>query len=411
MGALAPGCWKIQPGVTLDTNVVSVSRDILSYSPRHLLQSSGVICTHWFLVGLGSGLLISAQYLNLFFAILSILESVRNCFSHSTPSEAAKPRKARSCVFDMDVENQTRVTKFILVGFPGSLSMRAAVFLMFLVAYILTVAENVIIILLVQQNRPLHKPMYFFLANLSFLETWYISVTVPKLLFSFWSMSNSISFTHCMIQLYFFIALMCTECVLLAAMAYDRYVAICCPLHYPTIMSHGLCFRLALGSWVIGFGISLAKIYFISRLSFCGPNVINHFFCDISPVLNLSCTDMSIAELVDFVLALVIFLFPLSITVLSYGCILATVLRMPTGKQKAFSTCASHLVVVTIFYSATIFMYARPRAIHAFNMNKVISIFYAIVTPALNPFIYCLRNREVKEALKKLIYCQAIQSD
>ncbi|CAO2603434.1 Olfactory receptor 6B1 [Lemmus lemmus] len=191
---------------------------------------------------------------------------------------------------------------------------------------------------------------------------------------------------------------MCTECVLLAAMAYDRYVAICRPLHYPTIMSHGLCFRLALGSWVIGFGISLAKIYFISRLSFCGPN-------------NLSCTDMSLAELVDFVLALIIFLFPLSITALSYGCILATVLRMPTGKQKALSTCASHFVVVTIFYSATIFMYARPRAIHAFNMNKIISIFYAIVTPALNPFIYCLRNREVKEALKKLINCQAIRSD
>ncbi|XP_055276292.1 olfactory receptor 6B1 [Moschus berezovskii] len=307
----------------------------------------------------------------------------------------------------MDMENQTRVSRFILVGFPGSWGMRAAVFLLFLLAYILTVAENVTIILLVQQNRPLHKPMYFFLANLSFLETWYISVTVPKLLFSFWSVSNSIPFAHCMIQLYFFIALMCTECVLLAAMAYDRHVAICRPLRYPAIMSQGLCFRLALGSWTIGFGISLAKTYFISRLSFCGPNVINHFFCDISPVLNLSCTDMSTAELVDFVLALVVFLLPLTVTVLSYGSILATVLRMPTGKQKAFSTCASHLVVVTIFYSATIFMYARPRAIHAFNMNKVISIFYAVVTPALNPFIYCLRNREVKEALKKLAYCQA----
>ncbi|XP_047635092.1 olfactory receptor 6B1 [Phacochoerus africanus] len=311
----------------------------------------------------------------------------------------------------MEVENQTRVTMFILVGFPGPWGMRVAVFLLFFGAYILTVAENMIIILSVQWSRPLHKPMYFFLANLSFLETWYISVTVPKLLFSFWSMRNSISFTHCMIQLYFFIALMCTECVLLAAMAYDRYVAICLPLHYTTSMSHGICFRLVLGSWIIGFGISLAKIYFISQLSFCGPNVINHFFCDISPVLNLSCKDMSIAELVDFVLALIIFLFPLSITVLSYGCILATILRMPTGKKKAFSTCTSHLVVVTIFYSATIFMYARPRAIHTFNMNKVISIFYAIVTPALNPFIYCLRNREVKEALKKLACCQSIHSD
>ncbi|XP_023983778.1 LOW QUALITY PROTEIN: olfactory receptor 6B1 [Physeter macrocephalus] len=309
----------------------------------------------------------------------------------------------------MEVENQTPVTGFILVGFPGNGGVHATVFLMFLVAYVLTVAENVIIILLVQQHRPLHKPLYFFLANLSFLETWYISVTVPKLLFSVWSVSSSISFTHCLIQPYFFIALMCTQCVLLAAVAYDRYVAICRPLHYPTIVSRGLCFLLPLGSCTNGFGISLAKICFISCLSFCGPNVINHFFCDISPVLNLSSTDMSTAELVDFVLALV-FLFPLSLTVLSYGCILATILHMPTGKQKAFSTCASHLVVVTIFYSATIFMYVWPRAIHVFNMNEVISIFYAIVTPALNPFIYCLRNREVREALKKLAYCQAIRS-
>ncbi|XP_061054117.1 olfactory receptor 6B1 [Eubalaena glacialis] len=310
----------------------------------------------------------------------------------------------------MEVENKTRVTRFILVAFPGNRGVRATVFLTFLVACILTVAENVIIILLVQQNRPLHKPVYSFLDSLSFSETWYLSVPVPKVLFSFRSVSSGVSFTHCMIQLYFFIALLCTECVLLAAVACDRYVAICRPLRYPTIMSHGLCFLLPLGSWTNGFGISLAKIYFISCLSFCGPNAINHFFCDISLVLSLSCTDMSTAESVDFVLALAIFLFPLSLTVLSYGCILATILRMPIGKQKAFSTCASHLVVVTIFCSATIFMYVWPRAIHAFNMNKVISIFYAIVTPALNPFIYCLRNREVREALKKLAYCQAIRS-
>ncbi|CAM9934819.1 unnamed protein product [Rangifer tarandus platyrhynchus] len=305
----------------------------------------------------------------------------------------------------MEVENQTWVTRFILVGFPGSWGMRAAVFLMFLVAYILTVTENVTIILLVQQNRPLHKPMYFFLANLSFLETWYISVTVPKLLFSFWSVSNSISFAHCMIQLYFFIALMCTECVLLAAMAYDRYVAICCPLHYPTIMSHGLCFRLALGSWTIGFGISLAKTYFISRLSFCGPNVINHFFCDISPVLNLSCTDMSTAELVDFVLALVIFLLPLTVTILSYGCILATVLRMPTGegRRKAFSTCSSHLCVVGLFFGSAIVMYLAPKSSHSQEQRKILSLFYSLFNPMLNPLIYSLRNAEVKGALRRFL--------
>ncbi|XP_004326667.3 olfactory receptor 6B1 [Delphinus delphis] len=309
----------------------------------------------------------------------------------------------------MEVENQTRVTRFILVGFPGNWGVRAAVFLMLLVACIPTVAGNVIIVVLVQQNLPLHEPVYFLVASLS-LETWCISVTVPRLLFSFWSVSNSISFTHCMIQLYFFIALMCTERVLLAAVACDRDVATCRPLHCPTIMSHGLCFLLPLGSCTNGFGISLAKIYFISCLSFCGPNIVDHFFCDICPVLKLSCTDMSTAELVDFVPALVIFLSPPALTVLSCGCILATILRMPTGKQKAFPACASHLVVVTIFSSATVFMYVWPRAIHAFNMNKVISIFYAIVTPALNPFIYCLRNREVREALKKLAYCQATRS-
>lgn len=219
------------------------------------------------------------------------------------------PRRVKPCVSNMEVENQTRVTRFILVGFPGNWGVRATVFLMLLVAYIPTVAENVIIILLVQQNLPLHKPVYFFVASLS-LETWCISVTVPRLLFSFWSMSNSVSFTHCMIQLYFFIALMCTERVLLAAVACDRDVAICRPLHYPTIMSHGLCFLPPLGSCTNGFGISLAKIYFISCLNFCGPNIVNHVFCAICPVLNLSCTDMSTAELGDFVLALVIFLSP-----------------------------------------------------------------------------------------------------
>eukprot|EP00069_Balaena_mysticetus_P001939 bmy_15486T0 len=189
----------------------------------------------------------------------------------------------------MEVENQTRVTRFILVAFPGNRGVRATVFLTYLVACILTVAENVIIILLVQQNRPLHKPVYFFLDSLSFSETWYLSVPVPKVLFSFRSVSSGVSFTHCMTQLYFFIALLCTECVLLAAVACDRYVAICRPLRYPTIMSHGLCFLLPLGSWTNGFGISLAKIYFISCLSFCGPNAINHFFCDISLSMHKGC--------------------------------------------------------------------------------------------------------------------------
>lgn len=304
---------------------------------------------------------------------------------------------------DMELANQTRIQEFILLGFPTIIELQILLFVIFLVIYTLTLLENIVIISLIRTNSNLQKPMYYFLSHLSFLETWYISVTVPKLLVNFLSENKSISFEGCMAQLYFFIALVCTECVLLAAMAYDRYVAICDPLRYPVIMTAQLCLQLAVGSWLAGFLISMLKVFFISRLTFCGPNAINHFFCDISPLLNLSCTDRTVAEMVDFVFALIILLIPLSVTIVSYVCIINTILRIPTaqGKRKAFSTCASHLTVVVIFYSATLFMYARPRRIHSFNLNKLVSVVYTIVTPMLNPFIYCLRNQEVKEALKK----------
>nr|XP_034957532.1 olfactory receptor 6B1-like [Zootoca vivipara] len=306
----------------------------------------------------------------------------------------------------MKLENQTRVQEFILLGFPTAMEFQILLFVIFLVIYILTLLENIVIITLIRTNNHLQKPMYFFLSHLSFLETWYISVTVPKLLVNFLAKNKSISFEGCMSQLYFFISLVCTECVLLAVMAYDRYIAICNPLRYPVIMNSRLCLQLAVGSWLAGFLISMLKVFFISRLSFCGPNIINHFFCDISPLLNLSCTDRTVAEMVDFVFALLILIIPLSVTIGSYVCIIGTILRIPTakGKRKAFSTCASHLTVVIIFYSATLFMYARPRRIHSFNLNKLVSIVYTIVTPMLNPCIYCLRNQDVKEAMKK-IFC------
>ncbi|XP_070584456.1 olfactory receptor 6B1-like [Erythrolamprus reginae] len=306
----------------------------------------------------------------------------------------------------MEVNNQTRIQMFILLGFPTILELQRLLFVIFLLIYILTLMENTLIIILIRTNTHFQKPMYLFLSHLSFLETWYISVTVPKLLINFLATDKSISYAGCMAQLYFFISLVCTECVLLAVMAYDRYVAICHPLRYPIIMTSQLCLQLAVGSWLTGFLISMLKVFFISRLSFCGPNVINHFFCDISPLLNLSCTDCTVAEMVDFVFALLILLIPLSVTMGSYAFIIGTILRIPTsqGKRKAFSTCASHLTVVIIFYSATLFMYARPRRIHSFNMNKLVSVVYTIVTPMLNPCIYCLRNQDVKEALKK-IFC------
>ncbi|KFQ24760.1 Olfactory receptor 6B1, partial [Mesitornis unicolor] len=300
--------------------------------------------------------------------------------------------------------NQTAINEFILLGFSYGLQVQTLLYLVLLVTYVVTITENVIIIFVVKSNHQLQKPMYYFLGNLSFLEIWYVTVTLPRYLCGFWSQSMTISFSSCMTQLYFFISLICTECVLLAVMAYDRYLAVCHPLRYPAIMTHNSCFQLSILAWVGGFSISLVKVSFISRLTFCGPQIINHFFCDISPVLNLSCTDTSLAEAVDFALALVILLVPLLIIVFSYCCILSTILHMPSahGRNKAFSTCTSHFTVVIIFFSSTLFMYARPRRIQPFNLNKTVSVFYAVFTPALNPLIYCLRNKEVKEILRKM---------
>lgn len=300
-------------------------------------------------------------------------------------------------------ENITHISEFVLVGFPTYSWLQVLLFFLFLITYLFVLLENVVIILTIWVTGSLHKPMYYFLGTMSFLETWYISVTVPKMLAGFLLCPNTISFLGCMAQLYFFMSLACTECVLLAAMAYDRYVAICWPLHYPVMMTTEFCVQLTISSWLSGFTVSLAKVYFISQVSFCGNNILNHFFCDVSPILKLACMDLSMTEMVDFVLAIIILVFPLSATVLSYAFIVSAILHIPsaTGQRKAFSTCASHLMVVVIFYTAVIFMYVRPRAIASFNSNKLISAIYAVFTPMLNPIIYCLRNKEVKNAIRK----------
>ncbi|XP_070282804.1 olfactory receptor 6B9 [Myotis yumanensis] len=300
-------------------------------------------------------------------------------------------------------KNITYISEFILLGFPTSLWLQILLFLLFLITYLFVLLENLVIIITVWVTGSLHKPMYYFLGTMSFLETWYISVTVPKMLAGFLLCPNTISFLGCMTQLYLFISLASTECVLLAAMAYDRFVAIRWPLRYPVLMTTGFCVQLIMSSWVSGFTISMVKVYFISQVAFCGNNILNHFFCDVSPILNLACVDFSMAEMVDFVLAIVILVFPLSATVISYAFIVSTILHVPSanGQRKAFSTCASHLTVVVIFYTAVIFMYVRPRAIASFNSNKLISAIYTVFTPMLNPIIYCLRNKEVKDAIRK----------
>nr|XP_001114725.2 olfactory receptor 6P1 [Macaca mulatta] len=297
------------------------------------------------------------------------------------------------------------VEEFVLVGFPTTPPFQLLLFVLFFAIYLLTLLENALIVFTIWLTPSLHRPMYFFLGHLSFLELWYINVTIPQLLAAFLTQDSRVSYVGCMTQLYFFIALACTECVLLAVMAYDRYLAICGPLHYPSLMPSSLATRLAAASWGSGFFSSMMKLLFISQLSYCGPNVINHFFCDISPLLNLTCSDKEQAELVDFLLALVMILLPLLAVVSSYAAIIAAILRIPTsrGRRKAFSTCATHLAVVVIYYSSTLFTYARPRAMYTFNHNKIISVLYTVIVPSLNPAIYCLRNKEVKEAFRKAV--------
>ncbi|NXC40887.1 OLF6 protein, partial [Penelope pileata] len=303
----------------------------------------------------------------------------------------------------MEMSNHTMVKEFILLGFPTAPHLQIFFFAIFLVAYIIVLAENLIIILTVCTNNNLHCPMYFFLSNLSFLEIWYVTVTLPKTMMSFVSEAKQITFMGCMTQLYFFLSLGNTECLLLAVMAYDRYVAICKPFHYCTTMRYAFCVYLTMGSWLTGFFISGCKVFFISQLTFCGPNIINHFFCDVSPLLNLACTDMERAALTDFVAALFILLMPLSVVMLSYAYIIFTVLHISSvpGCQKAFSTCASHLIVIIVFYATSIFIYVRPRALAVHDANKILSAFYAVVVPFLNPIIYCLRNKEINDAVKR----------
>ncbi|XP_025841000.2 olfactory receptor 6Z7-like [Vulpes vulpes] len=306
----------------------------------------------------------------------------------------------------LELGNMTRVQEFVLLRLSTRPGIRNALFAVFLTLYLLTLLENTLIIYLICSHSELHKPMYFFLGNLSCLEMCYVSVTMPSLLLGLWTGPCHVPFTACMTQLFFFIVLICTECTLLASMAYDRYVAICRPLHYPLLMRPQVCLGLALSSWIGGLLVSVVKTSCIASLSYCGPNVLNQFFCDVSPLLNLSCTHVALTELVDFISAIVIFCGTLLVALASYSAIVVAVLLMPSAaaRRKAFSTCASHLIVVGIFYSAALFIYCRPSRIKSMDLNKVLSVIYTVVTPMCNPIIYCLRNKEVHVVLRKTLH-------
>ncbi|XP_075424007.1 olfactory receptor 6B1-like [Ascaphus truei] len=304
----------------------------------------------------------------------------------------------------MQRTNNTEVTVFILLQLWDSPDGQIVFFISFVLIYVLTLTGNLIIIIICRVEKTLCTPMYFFLSHLAALEIGYISVTIPKMLHNSVSGVNSISFVSCLTQLYFFGSLGSTECFLLAIMAYDRYLAVCKPLHYHTLMTSRLCNCLVGCCWSCGFISTMSSILFISTLHFCGPNQIQHFFCDISPLLKLSCTDVHHTETLIFLLASVILVGSCLITLLSYFRILSTVLGISSkaGRGRTISTFASHLTVVAIYYSTMIFVYVRPTTANASSFNKVLSVLYTVLTPFLNPFIYTLRNKEVQGALRKL---------
>ncbi|XP_053215884.1 olfactory receptor 10A2-like [Podarcis raffonei] len=302
--------------------------------------------------------------------------------------------------------NQTTITEFILLGFGNLHGLQILLFVTFLVIYLITVSGNILILITVSLSRGLHTPMYFFLLNFSFLEIWYTTSVVPKMLKTLLKVREAISFSGCITQFYFFGSMAVVECYLLAVMSYDRYLAICNPLRYTTIMNIKVCFQMAAGSWISGFLTPIVTIVLTFRLPFCASNEIDHFFCDLSPIIKLSCADPHIAEMTTFILASMVTMVPFLLTLASYAKIISTVLRIPSakGKQKAFSTCSSHLIVVTLFYVTLGTVYAAPSAKQSPILNKLFSLLYTVITPMFNPMIYSLRNKDVKEALWKLIY-------
>nr|XP_003215074.1 PREDICTED: olfactory receptor 5V1 [Anolis carolinensis] len=303
----------------------------------------------------------------------------------------------------MEKDNVTSLEDFYLTELSDLPEVRISLFVMILLIYLISLAGNGAILLAIVADDHLHTPMYFFLSNLSLLDILGPTVTVPKMLQIFLSENKRISFMGCMIQLFFLIDAVGTEIFLLAVMAYDRYVAICRPLHYTSIMSKQVCTKLTAWTWLLGFINSMVHTSLTFSLSFCGLNKINQYYCDLQPVMALSCSSTFVSELVRLLVASVIGCGAFLITLISYIYILSTILRMHSveGRHKAFSTCGSHLTVVCLFYGATIATYARSNSSYSHKQDRIISLLYGVVTPMLNPMIYSLRNKEVKRALVK----------
>ncbi|XP_003405573.3 olfactory receptor 6C74-like [Loxodonta africana] len=306
---------------------------------------------------------------------------------------------------NLTMKNLTMVTTFILMGLTDDPNWQIVIFLFLFLTYLLSITGNLTIILLTLLDSHLKTPMYFFLRNFSFLEISLTTVCIPRCLFSITTMDKTISYNACVTQLFFAIFLGASEFFLLTTMSYDRYVAICKPLHYATIMSNRVCTQLVVTSWSTGLLAISPRLIMSLGLEFCDANIIDHFFCDYSPLLKLSCTDTRVIELLSFILAIATLLITLALVILSYTYIIRTTLKIPSAQQrkKAFSTCSSHMIVVSLFYGSCIFTYIKPSAEERVAFNKGVAILTISIVPVLNPFIYTLRNKQVKQALKDII--------
>ncbi|XP_012789243.2 olfactory receptor 1J4-like [Sorex araneus] len=307
------------------------------------------------------------------------------------------------------MENHSCASEFLLLGLPSWTEKQDLYYALFLSMYLTTVLGNLLIILLIRLDSHLHTPMYFFLSHLALTDVSFSSVIAPKMLFNMQTQSQSISYAGCVSQMYFFVFYADIDSLLLTSMAYDRYVAICHPLHYTTIMSQNLCILLVTVSWVLSCANALLHTLLLIRLSFCGDNVVPHYFCDLSALLKLSTSDTTVNELAIFTVGTVVITVPFICILVSYGRIGATILKTPSakGRFKAFSTCGSHLTVVSLYYGSIIGLYFIPSSNHSNNKDVIVAILYTFVTPMLNPFIYSLRNRDMKGALRN-IFSRAI---
>uniref|UniRef100_A0A673VFD0 Olfactory receptor n=1 Tax=Suricata suricatta TaxID=37032 RepID=A0A673VFD0_SURSU len=306
----------------------------------------------------------------------------------------------------MKMGNSTAVTEFFLVGLSKYPELQLLLFTLCLIMYVIILLGNSLLLVIIILDSRLHTPMYFFLGNLSFLDICYTSSSIPQMLTIFKSRRKSISFICCALQMVVSLALGSTECVLLAMMAYDRYVAICNPLRYPIIMHRVLYVHMAAWSWIIGYLNSLVQIVMAMILPFCGNNVIDHLTCEVLALLKLVCADISMNVFIMTVAGIVLLVIPLLLIFISYVFILSSILRINSAegrKKKAFSTCSAHLTVVILFYGSALFMYMKPKSKDTNTSDEIIGLSYGVVTPMMNPLIYSLRNKEVKEAVKKVL--------